>query len=1027
MKTKLIICIFALMLAPALAAAEEQSFSVYSGESITIDKQVITIYLSGFKEGIFAEYGGKYISISNNSCESTDYFKLCLDNIEQDYTAKKKKISIRGISTVPSITITRTASKSDLMVWEESVLTVQIANTGGVARNATYLDTFPEDVEIKDIMGARLRGNSVYWTGEIGGSSTRDIEYKVRPKAKLKQGLKASFTYFDGYQMKTAYSSEITFDVSHSVKIDATVGKTPVYVGENNTLKINVTNRGNNSANATVNIQFSPDIEVVDYPHTFYKAGKNSYSYTREFSKRNKSNDIYYSYVYKFDIKSRKTGSSDTTISSSYTDIDTLETANAEDTHKYIVAEDKGIKIRTSLADKVIESNQRYTVQVFVQNLNPFDEVTDVLVTANTDLGYVPDVFLDRMSSQAQKKVIEKDFFASNTTTTTGASLVANVTYKLGGDKKTYTFRDTITIYPVKELVINHLLSKTTVNSGEDFFVTVTVQNPRTTDINKVKVYDTVPENLTVTGKNTALASITKKSTATIYTYKLTAPRVSKETKFKIRTGAEYSDADSEFDFAAYNKYNYSKETEFTVLPVKFTLSPTRLVRETDTYKGNVISIDYTVKNEDDSMTAKDVVLHFPLQQYLDLVNYLNYSLPEIEPGEAILAPGKERIRAKTNGTYNLLSSYVTYKNQYGDSFAYNASGIALNLKESPIYGPAVIVSKDAPDKVNDTDSFIVQLNVSNIGDQPASVQVSDGEVQFTAIVSPQSYTTYRYSTTISQPGTYKLPIAVARYSYNNMSLYTGSNIKAVEVENNPLVRIERILPEKANNVDSINSTLRITSLSPTPLSIGVTDGAYNWQLGAVTGQKDISREISFDTAGQKIIEPAYAYYSFINRTYNVSSGTYFIDIKEKKFVTIRKAVLKKDVKLGQNITVNLTLKNEQSYPLTVTITEAEKKWNYTLEPDLWQSTTYKTEATSSTLDPTTITVEYKNRTFQYYSEELTLDIPGGKLKKAKNDIKNETKNETATPSESQQKPDEGILKRIINGIVSILSWKRAS
>src|SRR3989338_10386968 len=117
----------------AAASADTQVFSgyLYSGETLTVDKQVITAYISSSENGMVADYSTGIISVINNTCESTDYFKLCLDNIEQDYTAKKKKMGIRAFSTIPLLTITRKASKSELVIGEETVFTATIDNTGG--------------------------------------------------------------------------------------------------------------------------------------------------------------------------------------------------------------------------------------------------------------------------------------------------------------------------------------------------------------------------------------------------------------------------------------------------------------------------------------------------------------------------------------------------------------------------------------------------------------------------------------------------------------------------------------------------------------------------------------------------------------------------------------------------------------------------------------------------------------------------------------------------------------------------------
>ena len=107
---RLVVLLALVFAALALAGAKEASALatpvdkwMLSGDTITVEDQTFTIYLSSRTNQILADYGKGILFISNNSCESTVIAKVCLDNVQYDFTDKVTKVKVRGISLSPAI------------------------------------------------------------------------------------------------------------------------------------------------------------------------------------------------------------------------------------------------------------------------------------------------------------------------------------------------------------------------------------------------------------------------------------------------------------------------------------------------------------------------------------------------------------------------------------------------------------------------------------------------------------------------------------------------------------------------------------------------------------------------------------------------------------------------------------------------------------------------------------------------------------------------------------------------------------
>ncbi len=987
-----------------VAYADTQVFSgyVYSGSSISIDKQVVFIYLG--TDGIVADYGTGFFSISNNTCESSDYFKICLDNIDYDYSAKKKRIYLRTFSTVPFLEITRSVTKSDLVVGEEAAFTVSISNSGGIARNATYTDFFPDSFSVYDVRGAELIGNSVVWSGSIARLGSRDIQYKIKPKNAFKQSLKASLTYFDGYMEQTIYSSEQTISSTNFVGLETALGKSSVFIGQPNNFTLNVTNRGNDTVNMSVLVTFSSDVSVFP-PSSFSRIANNTFKWSGDLKKRNLSNNRYTSKFFMFKIESSRVSASEVIVDSSYYNLASGDFVSLSKDKKTIKVSESGVVVRSNLNDRVLEPNEAFTMKIWLQNLNAYVPIRDVYVSTYTDMGYSPDTFIHELPSSRQEVVLEKEYFAPNVSGTSGFSLYVNVSYNVSDTKSFKTYKDTLSVTPIKDLVINQLATKTTVESGKTFSVTVSVSNPRITGINNVRIYDTIPSEFSKFGLSSGIVSIPKKDAITAYTYELTAPRVSEEKTFTIRTNAEYADSDNEYAYLLSSDYNFSKEISIVVQPVKFQLDVAQTMADTELFTGHIHDISYVIKNPSDDKVATGVMLHLPLQQEFDVVASTNFSLPDIDPGESVFLSSKHRIRPKLNDSQTLQKAYFTFKDKYGLNYTFNASESILKIKSSPIYGPALILSRNSSDTVNNTEKFNVTLSIKNIGETNAIARITDGNDVFEVVVPAGIEYIRNRTLSFSEEGTYAIQSAVAEYPYNGMKLYTASNSKVVSVVNKPMLKIEKTAPAKANNLDTVPVIIKLKVLQ-SPLAIRVVDGADEWQFDELSGEKEIIKNVSFDSQGVKTLGKATAFYILDNRTYNVSSNDISLSVSERSLASLTKTVSRS----GKDLIVWLILKNEREGDLSVEVNDDGKTWSVKLGAGKEENLTYKIKPKGKILPRANGTFFYNGNKQVIYSSSIELG-----------DLMNETMAEEQSVEE-----EPNFFKKIINGLLKILTFKKS-
>ncbi|MCP3686440.1 MAG: hypothetical protein GY861_27700 [bacterium] len=1010
MNKNLIIYLALIIALVQLASADSEVYSgwVYSGDSISTQRQSFIFYLGSSNNEIIADYGTGSLFVRNNSCEFSDTAKVCLNNVQFEYSTRVYKMNIELYILEPSITLTRTILEDEVMIGEDITVDVTISNDGHVAKNMIYTDSFTDEFEIVEYDGVDLDENTLRWEGELGRGETIELSYEIKAKEITKRGFKASLSYFDGFTTKTIFSEEKTIEVLGFFNIDSDLGKEEIYYGETTNLTLNVSS--DSPYTTLVNyLEITADEGIkIKPPSKFTKIDDQNCRWSGSLLKLNSSRNV--SKFFKLDLTGLLGGTSIIRIKAEYVDENGIK--RIFETKEEIKIITKGVAIRSNLEDETLESYQRKLLKIYVQNLNPYTELQNVEILTDTELTWVPDMFIESMGKSEQVKVIERYFYAPEAGASSGYKLRVNVSYELGEDNFTQTYGGTLTVIPIDDIVITQTATDTVLESGGELFFSVNVRNPRLTGINSVKIYDEVPGAFEVVGTTSKKISIDSAETMTAYTYKVVAPRIDKTTVFYFNTTAEYSDLFNDDAYSKISEYTYDKQLEITVKPEDIVLSVEKVLEQETVYESDVIGINYIISNPTTDKPVKNLVLSFPLQQEFDLVDSeQTVTIDKLNPGERVYVNGKETIRAKYNGTRIISKTRLDYENDYGEKFNVSSNSISQAILSSRVKkGPFVIVEKSSPKKANNTDKFTVEVTFKNIGDKSVSVDAYDGEKEWSVFLTAGSEKKFTYEKLIHTVGSVDLSQVVAEYSYDGKSYKTGSNTQTVDVVYKPVISIEKKVPVIANTVEKFTIEIELKNLIDTPIkNVTIMDDGQEWNIPLFTDEAVYKYEKKILIPGRVSLGKATATYEYMNATYEVESDSFDIEVLEKKMVTLKKEA-PNVANEGAKFKVVITAKNNEDFKVEdILLEDGDESWIFELGA-------------------------YEEKTFEYsmsIAEAGAVELPkaeasyvyNGENFKAQSNTKDI--NVASEPVEIEEEEPEGFFAKILHGLKKILTWKR--
>ncbi len=978
---------------------------LYSGQATAMEGRNFIVYEASSRLDVLVDYGEGQLFIKNNSCQQTGNVRICLDNIVYDLDVKKDKMKVRAISLAPDITITRTADDNDFEAGDGTVISVTIQNTGGLARNLTYTDAFPESIDVVSVDGAMKLPHSVVWTANSLKTESASFSYKIKVNDVMDRKFVATLGYFDSVKMKTLRSSAVGIKTTARLLHEFVYGGGAVVVGEKKNITLNFTNRETSTAKIRVDLFVDSGLVLTKLPKEFKRAGENAYHAEIEVFKSSANTTYNKTQHYYFEFIGIKTGAFKI---KAVTDYSTDDIANRKlsDLEQSIAVSEKGVNVRTNLQDLEFESNQAHTLRIWLQNLNTDASIRNVLVKMDGG-GFVslPDVYFDSIAPTAHEKIFENSLYAPETSLSKGYTMEVNVSYETQfGDNFSRRFVFTETVNRIENMTITHAISKTSLESGEEATVKVSVRNPRTTRISNIAVKDNISDEFRIIGVKNAVIQLGANDEQTAYTYIIKAPRVVAEKDYYINTTVSYSDADASHDYYATSDYAVTKGTTIKVKPQKFELTATRTV-EGGIYVGDFFDETYTIKNPSADTTAEKIMLLLPVQPEFDLADTKRaVSLGRLGPGEEMTVTDRVKRRANKIGSNILEKTRVTYSNQFGESFEVNVSSATVSVSDKPNSETFISIAKDVAAKANNTDFFEVILNVTNKGKKIMSIFVDDRELTKDLALNNGSSTILSYTKRIDSPGTYVLEPATATYKFRERELIAGSNSPQIEIINNPVVSLEKIAPLTADTSDDFEVELKAKPLTGKVANLTIHDGEKRIHYEEISNETSDKYIMRIRNAGTETLPEATATYVYNGVLYETKSNTPSVTITERQLVTLSKRVSVNESKAGEMVEVYVKAKNIANDEISVILSDEGNNWDFTLAPGEEKAVSYRTEARE--FWAATASYTYKGEEKSSVSPVPLFGI-------------------IAEENEKIIKEEKGMLKRILDTLFGVLTWKR--
>ncbi len=1009
MKAKLLAFLFFLVVLPQAALSLTTAFEgwVYSGQTATVEGKTFIIYEAASRMEMLAEHEGISLFIVNNSCQQRGNARLCLDNIEYDFAAKKDKMKVRAISLAPDISITRSADDNEFEAGDGATITVTIKNGGGLAQNLTYTDIFPESVEIVSVDGIRKLPHGVEWKEHSLKAESVSFSYTIKVNDVMDTKLVAVLDYFNGEKMKRMRSTTLGIKTTPRLLHEFIYKGGSSFIGETKNITLNFTSRETSTARVSVDLFVDSGVVLTRIPNDFRKAGENRYHADIQLRKSPSNKTYNRTQNYYFEFKGLKAGTFKIRAATNYSTDDVFN-RKLPDLEQSVAFSNKGVDVRTNLQDFELESNQQRTLRIWLQNLNPKAGIKNILARIDGGgLVDLPDAYIGNLGPADHSKIIELAFYAPEANVSKGYTIEVNVSYETEfGDNFSKRFAFTETVSKVSDMAIASTVSNPALESGEEATVTVKVKNPRTTKISGIRVMENVSGDFTVIGAKSAVMELGANDEQTAYTYVIRAPRVLQEKDYYINTTVSYSDGNAAQDYYSARQYEVTKALSVKVKPQKFELTATRTVDDSDLYVGDFFDVDYVFKNPSTGTTAEKIEVVIPVQPEFDLADTTRtISVGRLEPGEEISVTGKVKGRAKRAGSSILEKARVTYSNEFGEMFEVNVTGTTIKVKEKASSDTFVSVTKETKAQVNNTDVFEVVLNATARGMGIIGIVLEDGEFRRDFAINNGSSAAFSYLKRIEAPGKHSLAPATAAYTFRGSELVTGSDSPEIEVIENQVISVEKLAPSTVDSAENFEIEIKVKSLTGSVTNLTVHEGGKELHYDKVSGEISHKYETRIRQVGASQLPGASVSYMYNGVLYETVSNSPTVNVVERQLLTVSKSVSVKEAMPGDEVQIFIKAVNNANHELSAAISDDGRTWEIKLAPGEEKTVDYRAKAHELGAATATYTYNDEERTATSQVPEFSLVEEKGKVIKEEN--------------------EKGAVRRIIDMILGVLTWQR--
>jgi len=809
-KILIVVLVVFLIYAIAVNASRDLVYKgyIFSDQSITLDNKafIISFDESRHPSNIQLNYYGSYFFVPQGTCKTIVNIEICFANSIFDTDFGKYKVNISAYRVVPDITITRVIDDSTIAVGDEAEITVNVTNGIGIpAQNFEYIDYFsPEEFELLHVTGScNKEGNNAVYRGLLKENNKISCKYTIKALKEIERSSRARVSYFDGDEIKRDFSSNINFKVVPALDISSYFNDSDrnVFVGEQVIFIVNMSNNkeSDDIKNITLNISLPSGLRYDETASiSMYFNSTSNITVQSQPVKKISDSVIQFkgeipsnqSKFIALKLTATKSGISNIFIDYLYSIEGSKEIFSAEKKDSLEV-EHKEITLFTNFKDgDTFDAGEQKLIQIGVSNPNENVFLKNISVKIDTNISNIPEANLSYLDSGKANYMIYQNiampYVSSDTTYPFNIIVSYDTEY---GEHFTEISEFNLIVKTIAGLSISHDISKTTVESGEQFSIKTKVKNERNVDIKNIRVFDVVPMEFEREGLNSVSnLNINANDEVVAYNYRMTAPVVDSPKTYYFRTTATYKEGNKTFAF--------ERTYQVTVTPKKKDLSVARVIADSKPSRGAIIDVIYTISNPDDKETVENIRLKFPVQQDIDLVGEKNFTISRLLPGESYTIREFHRVRPKLNGSLVIAPTMFSYNDDEGNVFTKNSSETSFTADYGYISGPAFFIQKSSNDSVLVGDLISVIISVSNIGDEPGKVSITDSGNVWNLELKAGETDFITYKINAENEGIVFLKPAEAQYSYRGKNVFTISNPAYTNVTSKKEISAEKEIKE---------------------------------------------------------------------------------------------------------------------------------------------------------------------------------------------------------------------------------------
>jgi len=805
-----------LLLLPFVQGEEIFSGLVDNQGIIPIEERTFTILISSSQQFIRIEpvdMPDLAFEIKEDSCKLVDNIRICYNFSQWDSTINNQRAYLMVFKEPLMVEVNRTIDDIKMFAGDTREIEVDIVNIGTATIDSLeYYDEFPSEIAIECRSRCEVIENSVYWSGEVKKGSTTTLTYDITALDQVKRNLKGRVELYDGFNNETFYTESLDFNIQHYLNVTPDFNDEEIDLGHRTQFYIYIKNIGEEGR---IDVEYfdifiPKGLEVIYHSDTLDKINETLYRWNGhlDYDRSEPKN-------FTFKVRGVLPGFSNIYIRSKYM-YDNLPRTLSKKSIGLISILDQEPQIVTSLEKYLLENDylesfEEVPYKVYIENPT---NISFYSVVVNTDYPERQEFTISKLEPQVYKKIFDKDIIVEDVSRKIKRKVRLNVTYKDKIGTVYNNFHDfDVPIEPVKRLDILHEFSSTDLYGEDEVVVDVYVSNTRNTDLEGLKIYDILPDYLPPIGLTTATINLNKnREDVKIYSYKVKLPFVNETTPVPFRTYFKYESDNRSYRYFIEQNFSVELQEDLPSLDVAFTVETDK----DEVYRGEIMPVEYLIDNEE-NQTLWDLRITLTLSDQYDTISDLTYKIDKLDALSEVTINDFNYLRVKRTGSVMIRDARLTYKDDDGKLYGQRCKNLSIDSNQGYIEGPFLLVEKEIfNDTVMIDEEFKVKLTLTNLGDEPATVNIKDGGNEWSIDVRKNSKEFLEYMMKFYRNGSYNLDGAEYDYGFRDFSFKSISNGLQVEALSPPPVinisnetepEVEVIEIEEIVNVTAQNDT----------------------------------------------------------------------------------------------------------------------------------------------------------------------------------------------------------------------------